>query len=276
MSVTSTTDLIASAGDRLTPSERRIAEAVVADPTVLAFGTVSDLAERCGTSRPTVVRFAHKLGFAGYTELQQHVRDDVASRLTSPSERIRTEAAAARDRDSLEASLQATLRDLTPDRLAALAAPIVKAESVWILSGETSRAAAHALRSGLSMLRPGVVLVDDHAVGRTLGGSDAADVAVVFDFHRYRRMTQRAASALADRGVTIVAITDGPLSPLASLTDLWSRVEIPAVGPFDSSAPAVAVAELLVAQVARDMPEQATARIDATENLWAATSTFID
>lgn len=126
------------------------------------------------------------------------------------------------------------------------------------------------------MLRPGVVLVDDHSVGRTVGGSGAADAAVVFDFHRYRRATQRAATALADRGVTIVAITDGPLSPLASLTDLWSRVEVPAVGPFDSSLPAVAVAELLVAQVARDMPEQATARIDATEHLWAATGTFVD
>lgn len=276
MSVTSTIDLIAAAGDRLTPSERRIAEAISADPTVLAFGTVSDLAERCGISRPTVVRFAHKLGFAGYTELQQHVRDDVADRLTSPSARIRSEAAAERDRGALEASLTATLRELTPDRLAALSAAIVKAETVWILSGETSRAAAHALRSGLSMLRPGVVLVDDHSVGRTVGGSDASDAAVVFDFHRYRRATQRAASALADRGVTVVAITDGPLSPLASLTDLWSRVEVPAVGPFDSSLPAVAVAELLVAQVARDMPEQATARIDATENLWAATGTFVD
>jgi DNA-binding MurR/RpiR family transcriptional regulator len=276
MSVTSTTDLIAAASDRLTPSERRIAETVASDPTLLAFGTVSDLAQRCATSRPTVVRFAHKLGFDGYTDLQRHVRNDVASRLTSPSERIRAEAASERDRATLESSLTQTLSELTPERLAALARPIEKAETVWILSGETSRAAAHALRSGLSMLRPDVVLVDDHAIGRTLGGADSADTAVIFDFHRYRRTTQLAASALAERGVTIVAVTDGPLSPLASLTDLWCTVEVPAVGPFDSSVPTVAVAELLVAQVARDRAEVATARIDATEDLWAATGTFID
>ena len=276
MSVTSTTDLIANASDRLTPSERRIAETVMGDPTLLAFGTVSDLAELCGTSRPTVVRFAHKLGFDGYSDLQSHVRTDLTTRLTSPRERIRAETAAERDRTALENSLAATLSELTPDRLAALAGPIEKAETVWILSGETSRAAAHALHSGLSMLRPDVILVDDHAIGRTLGGADSSDTAVIFDFHRYRRTTQLAASALAERGVTIVAVTDGPLSPLASLTDLWCRVGVPAVGPFDTSVPAVAVAELLVAQVARDRADVATERIDSTEDLWEATGTFVD
>ena len=61
-------ELIANAGERLTQTDRRIAAAVLDDPTLLAFGTVSDLAERMGTSRPTIVRFANKLGFGGYTD----------------------------------------------------------------------------------------------------------------------------------------------------------------------------------------------------------------
>jgi DNA-binding MurR/RpiR family transcriptional regulator len=59
-------ELIAAAGDDLTPTERRVAEAVIDDPSLLAFGTVADLARQVGTSRPSVVRFAVKLGFAGY------------------------------------------------------------------------------------------------------------------------------------------------------------------------------------------------------------------
>ena len=73
-------DLVAAVSGDLTPAERRIAEAVLAEPTLLAFGTVSDLASRVGTSRPTVVRFANKLGFAGYTQLQKHVRSDLSDR----------------------------------------------------------------------------------------------------------------------------------------------------------------------------------------------------
>ena len=41
---TSALDLVAAVSSDLTPTERRIAEAVLAEPTLLAFGTVSDLA----------------------------------------------------------------------------------------------------------------------------------------------------------------------------------------------------------------------------------------
>src|SRR5210317_1204725 len=86
---TSTPELVAAVSGDLTPKERLIAEAVLAEPTLLAFGTVSDLADRVGTSRPTIVRFANKLGFDGYTQLQQHVRSDLSHQLARPSERIR-------------------------------------------------------------------------------------------------------------------------------------------------------------------------------------------
>lgn len=275
MSVTSTPDLIAAASDRLTPTERRIAEAVLEDPTLLAFGTVSDLANRCQTSRPTIVRFAHKLGFSGYSDLQDEIRAGLSQELARPSERIRrSDTESARDRTALEEALSTALAELTPERLSLLATPIERAKRVWILSGETSRAGAHALHSGLSMLRADVHLVEDHAIGRTLGGAHDRDVAVILDFFRYRRTTLLAATALADRGVPIVAITDGPLSPLTALTDLWCRVTVPAVGPFDSSVPSVAAAELLVAQVARDMPHEATTWIDKTEAMWESTETF--
>ena len=95
----STLDLIAAVSSELTPTQRRIAEAALAEPTLLAFGTVSDLADRVATSRPSIVRFATKLGFEGYTELQQHVRSDLSRRLSRPSERIRSDdkrAASAR------------------------------------------------------------------------------------------------------------------------------------------------------------------------------------
>ena len=79
---------------------------------------------------------------------------------------------------------------------------------------------------------------------------------------------------LAEAGVDLVAITDGPLSPLAELTGTWCQLEVPGIGPFDTSVPSVALAELLVAEVARELRDEAAARIDRVEDLWAATGTF--
>jgi DNA-binding MurR/RpiR family transcriptional regulator len=73
----------------------------------------------------------------------------------------------------------------------------------------------------------------------------------------------------------MVAITDSPLSPLVELADTWCEIEVPAVGPFDSSIPAVAIAELLVARVARDLHDEATNRIDRIEALWQQTGEFL-
>ena len=272
----SITNLIASHNERFTPTDRRIAEAVLEDPMLLTFGTVSALAERVSTSSPSIVRFATKLGFEGFSELQQSVREEISKQFTSPSHR-------ARQQDESVAPVQLKIEDavhsafdaLTPECLNAMAMPIVVAKNVWILSGETSMAGAIALASGLSMIRPNVRLVQEHSASRDLCGALAEDVAVVFDFSRYRRNSVIAARTLADLDVPIVAITDGPLSPLSSLTENRCELDVPAVGPFDSSVPAVIAAELLVSQVVTELGDEALNRIDRLEVFWQATDTFL-
>jgi len=274
--LTSTTDLVAAVRSELTPTERRIAEAVLAEPTLLAFGTVSDLASRVGTSRPTIVRFANTLGFKGYTQLQRHVRTDLSHQLARPSERIRHENEIDLPaRAAIDGAITSVFDALEGERIAELASPIIRAEKVWVLSGETSQAGAHAFHSGLSMVRPGVRSLEEHSFGTDLSDAGPGDTAVVFDFFRYRRQVATATRVFADAGVTIVAITDSPLSPLVELADTWCEIEVPAIGPFDSSVPVVALAELLVSQVAKGLHEEATARIDRIEALWKETNVFL-
>ncbi|GAB4514989.1 MAG: MurR/RpiR family transcriptional regulator [Phycisphaerales bacterium] len=270
-------DLIAEASERLTPTDRRIASAVLEEPTLLAFGTVSDLASRVDTSRPSIVRFATRLGFGGYTDLQNWARDQVSEQLSSPSQRIRRgEGEAASARAAIEGAVAHAFAHLDIHRLNTLAAPIARAPRVWILTGETSMAGAHALHSGLSMARPGVTLLQEHATGRDLTCASPDDAAVVFDFERYRNWAITTSRTLVDIGVTLVAITDGPLSPLAALTPHWCELKIPAVGPFDSSVPAVLAAELLVSRVVAQRADDARERIDRLESLWHRTGTFLE
>ncbi|MEE9393993.1 MAG: MurR/RpiR family transcriptional regulator [Planctomycetota bacterium] len=272
----SISDLIANAAERLTPTERRIAAKLLAEPSLLAFGTVSDVAAKVGTSRPSIVRFASKLGFSGYSEFQDHFRDGVSKQLSRPSQRIRHQDQSLMPaRLAVESAIATVLETIDQAKLEKLAKPIVAAKNVWIISGETSQAGAHALQSGLGIIRRDVRLVREHSSARDLSQAAPGDVLVVIDFARYRRHVVHAAKALADYGVDLVAITDGPLSPLAALTENWCGLSVPAIGPFDSSLPAVATAELLVAHVATHLRDSARERIDRTEALWKATDTFI-
>ena len=249
---------------------------VVEDPTLIAFGSVSDIATRVKASRPSVVRFATKLGFGGYTELQEWIRKGLIRQLSKPSERVRQGSASKMSRQAVIDAATMAANALADGRVARLAAPIASAKSVWIISGESSRAGAGVLLSGLSMIRPGVRLIEQHTLGRDLCHADGQDVAVVFDFARYRRSSVVAARAMAELGVPLVAITDSPLSPLASLTPDWCELKIPAVGPFDSSLPAVAAAEILVAEVVDLLGDEARERIDRLEEQWRVTETFVE
>lgn len=272
----SMSDLIAAVRNDLTPTERRIAEAVLSEPTLLAFGTVTDLADRVDTSRPSIVRFANKLGFDGYTLLQKHVRSDLSHQLARPSERIRRRGQIVPPaRTAINEAMSSVFSAIEGRQLDQLAAPLLRAETIWVLSGETSQAGAQVFHSGLSMVRPGVRWLEEHSCGTALSDAGPRDAAVVFDFFRYRRQVALAAGALADSGVAIVAITDSPLSPLVDLADVWSEIEVPAVGPFDSSVSVVAIAELLVSHVARVLQDEATARIDRIEALWEKTEVFL-
>jgi len=275
MTHSSLAQIIAAAAERLTPTDRRIAGAVMDDPTLLAFGTVTDLAISIGTSRPSIVRFATRLGFAGYTDLRDQVRLGLSVQLARPTERIRQEhRESVPVRSAIERSIASVFEAVGAGRLTQLARAISGARTVWIASGETSRAGAHALLSGLSMVRSGVRLLEDQTLGRDLADVGPGDVAVVFDFFRYRRSVVTAARIIAGSGAEVIAITDGPLSPLAGLTGSWVELYVPAIGPFDSSLPAVAIAELLVAEVASQLHATVTGRVDRTEELWAATQTF--
>ena len=127
MSPTTTSELIAAVNDRLTPTDRRIAHEVLEDPTLLAFGTVSDLAARVGTSRPSIVRFAHKLGFSGYTELQEHVRRGFSHQVSRPSDRIRRdEPTSLPERAALQSAMDAVFAVLETDQITGFSQAVVR------------------------------------------------------------------------------------------------------------------------------------------------------
>ena len=269
-------ELVARAGEDLTPTERRIAEEVVAEPTLLAFGTVSDLADRIGTSRPSIARFATKLGLDSYAALQDVARRRVEDALTRPRDRIRrAPSGQPTDLDKLAAAFESATESAARGEIKAIAERTAAAEAVWIVSGETSQAGAHALRSGLSMIRPRVHLLDEQSAASSLAGAGPNDLGIAIDFYRYRRSSVAASRALANLGVPIAAVTDSPLSPLAAMADVLCQLSVPAVGPFDSSVPAVVVAELIVAEVATITRDDAQQRIDRLEALWAETDTFL-
>ncbi len=273
---------IGRANTSLTPAERRVAEVVLEQPQLVAFGTVADLAEAAGSGAATVVRLAGKLGFDGFTGLQASVQHTLAGQLRPAAERIREPAAT----DAIGRHLQleidnvaTTLRALDGKVLADVVAHLAAHKArVFVLSGDASLGVARQLVADLHALRNDVMLLDgnDIAVRRTIAQLQPPDVVVTIDLRRYDRWVVDAARDAHSRGVWCVALTDSLLSPLAGLAERTLTVAAAGGGPFDSHVGTLALINVLVAGVADRLRREATERLDRAEAAWQAGGALTD
>jgi len=255
-----------------------VAEVVLANPQLVAFGTVADLAEGSGSGAATVVRLATKLGFEGFSALQASVQQDLANQLRPAAERIRDPAA----HDSLNTHLQLevgnvqnTLGEIDQAALADVVEHLADpARRVYVLSGDASRGVSAQFVGDLGALRANVALVDgnDVAVRRTVALMEETDVLVTVDLRRYDRWLVEAARTAAKAGVWTVSIADSVLSPVAACAQRTLVVTAAGAGPFDSHVGTLALMNVLVAGAAIKLRGVATERLDRAEAAWRASN----
>ena len=251
-----------------------MATAVLDGLPAVAFGTVADLARTSRTSGATVMRFAEKLGYRGFAKLQASVRHDLSDSLRPAAERIRRRPphdllgrALATELDNV----QATLGETDPASFeAAVRLLAARRSRIHIVSGEAAVGVAQVLAEQLAMLRDRVILLAGSPVRVTtqLANAAAGDVAFVIDLRRYDRWLVDTVGVAVEAGLTVVALTDGPLSPYERGAAVRFTLGAEGVGPFDSHVGTLALINALVAGVAARLRAGATVRLDRIEAAW--------
>jgi DNA-binding MurR/RpiR family transcriptional regulator len=260
-------------GADLTAAERRIAEVVLETPQSIGFGTVADLARAANVGAASVVRLASKLGFDGYSELQQAVQAELMQQLRPAVERIQTADLGSRSGHVATelANVETTLTGvddeslaLVVDRLADLDRPVM------VLSSDASAGVAQQFVTQLHQLRPHVAMVSgsDVEVRRELAVADDLSTLVVVDLRRYEQWVLDAHQLAVDRGLWSVGITDSMLSPIATSADVTFVVGAASTGPFDSYVGVLALLNLVAIDVAAQLKHSATERLAAIEASW--------
>ncbi len=273
---------VRQAGTQLTAAERRVAQVVLERPQLVGFGTVADLASAAGAGAATVVRLAAKLGFDGFSALQASVQRDLAHQLRPAAERIRElggDQPIERHRAAELSNVQATLDAVEPATLAAVVALLADVNrDVLVLAGDAERGVALQFAADLGALRPGVSMVggSDVTVRRALALSACESTLVVVDLRRYERWVLEAVELSKQAGHTIVALSDGLLSPLAMTAHHSFAIAAAAVSPFDSHVGTLALFDLFVAAAAERLKDPAADRLQRVETAWAAGSSLID
>jgi DNA-binding MurR/RpiR family transcriptional regulator len=221
----------------------------------------------------SVVRLATKLGFDGYSELQQAVQAELMQQLRPAVERIQSADLGSRsDHVTAElANVQSTLTAVDDTSLALLVDRLADLDrSVAVVSSDASAGVARQFVSQLHQLRHGVSLSggSDVEVRRELAVLDQDTTLIVIDLRRYERWVLDAHEIAVGRGIWSAGITDSMLSPVASAADVTFVVGAASTGPFDSYVGVLALLNLVAMDVAAQLKDSATQRLAAIEASW--------
>jgi DNA-binding MurR/RpiR family transcriptional regulator len=277
------------AREGLTGRERKIAAVLEAGYPHAGLESATALGGRVGASAATVVRFAAKLGYAGYPDLQRELRSEVEARLATPLQRLEQAASsgpaqAANEGDIPARTFEIALATLTRsygalDRhtLDQIALTLSTCRGRILISGEKKgRSIALYLYAQLNLCLPRVTLLTTDAgfEGDQLIDAGPDDIFIAIDVRRYVRRGLAAADWAASQGVTLIVLADSTASPLYAITGLRICASTNSAGAFDSYIGLMLAADIISNLVVARNPESARDRISRGEKAWEQLGVF--
>lgn len=257
--------------------QKMIARYILENYDKAAYMTASRLGAETNVSESTVVRFADELGFSGYPAFQQALQEIVRTKLTSV-QRIEVTNNLIGDGDVLTKVLMSdcekikhTLEEVDGDEFERAVNSLVEAKNIYIMGMRSSSQLAGFLNYNLRMIFDNVKLV------QTTSGSEIfeqmmsigpGDVMFAVSFPRYSKRIINAVDFARNSGADVIALTDSPLSPIASSATHLLVAHSDMVSFVDSLVAPMSIINAIIVAISRKKQAELTERLCQLEQIW--------
>ena len=276
-------DRLNQSGKRLSKGHRKIAQYIVEHYDKAVFMTASKLGESVGVSESTVVRFASAMGYEGYPQLQRSLQELVSHRLTANQ---RFEMSTEIDpREALNVvlksdvqNLRATIEQMDTVVFEDVVNRLLSAGSIYVMGLRSAAPLAQFMGYYLNYIFDNVHLVSSGAtdVFEEISKLKENDVLVGISFPRYSSRTLEAMRFAKRCGAQVVAITDGPMSPLADMADATLTARTDMASFVDSLAAPLSLINALLVALGLHRKEALTQHFRQLESIWETYEVYLE
>lgn len=258
----------------LTPEARKAATYVLENPRDVGVSTVREIAEAAKVKPNTVVRMARQVGFEGYEDFRAPFRDAIRRGAADFPDRARWLQDIRKSGDlgglyadmvhDVLANIEDTFADISTDDLKAAADAIWSSRTVFTLgvgvNNSVARNFTYLASTGMTQFhaipRPGSTPVDD------LAWADKRDVLIAMTCKPYRVEVVEAVKIAREQGMTIIALSDSPASPIIRDADHGFVTSVDTPQFFPSSVSLIALLETLLSFVIAVASEEIVERVE--------------
>lgn len=258
--------------------QRAIASYICDHYEKAAYMTASRLGAEVDVSESTVVRFANELGFSGYPELQDALRNLTKIKLKS-FQRMDLTNDLFGEGDIITARLLAdtenikqTLERIDREAFSAAVDKIVNAKNIYIIGVRSSSMLAGFLNFSFRMIFDNIRFVQTTSSSEMfeqIMHISEDDVMIAISFPRYSKTLVGAVNYAKQRSADIIALTDSSTSPIAQRADQVLLARSDMASFVDSLVAPLSVINALVVAVAQKKQDEVTVRLKELEKVWS-------
>ena len=255
--------------DHLSRSYRKVADYIMSNYYEVSFMTAAQLAFAVGVDTTTVVRFSQRLGYNGYPELLNDIRDQVKAEIYAayePKELSPEDPAGAfKDRAEQEQhNLKQMLIHNPPDHVRRVAEMFAAAQHVVLVAEGYAGAVAEMIAEQLRHRGISAEATSNDVVrmAGTLMGLAPTTLVVGISATEYGESVAKALAYARSKGCATLGVVGSLASPVNRMSDQVMYAPTDAPGPLPSIVALVAALSALVQIASRDSEASVERHLD--------------
>lgn len=266
--------------NEMTRSEKKTAAHFLKKPSDFAFLTLDKIAAKVELSTTSVLRFCRRMGYEGYRDFQEAVRDEGLYQPNLPEKYRRVTESPNRDELYTKAAfgsiacIQESFDGFPPEEIEKAVSLLSGAKRVFTLGLKESHALSHYLYTRLFTVRKNVFMLSSDYDSEPVLSLEKGDTVVVFLFHRYTRATLKLLPLLKERGADLVLITSPPSDSVENFGTVLLNCRTDAKGIKNSFVAPLVLSDYLCNAVAVSLGDSAMEYMKNLEDLYKAVNTL--
>ena len=245
--------------ETFTNTQKDLTNYLISNINDVAFFTADKIAEKVNSTPSSVIRFAKRIGYRGYPELQEDLQNLIIDKISVVEEletnkKFDSSKAETTIKLSLKkdfSNLNNLIKEINENSIKKFVNIIISSQKKYIITNRSAFSLGHFFFFQLKKMVSDVFLLSnfDDGIFDMLRELNSEDVILAISFPRFTKLTINFAQYAKKGGAKLISITDKKTSPLHKISDICLFCPYESSAFFNSNVAAMALINAILSEM---------------------------